>query len=161
MREILFRGKPTEYFEHFKIFRPELFNGDFVYGSLVVCDDRYFICVHAMCSINSCVNNGMTTMVEVIPETIDQFTGFHDYNGKRIFEGDILDRKCPRKHWSNRMYVSWCRGSFILQDFDENEDFLSNWCNTAYRNGEDVGGCYIIGNIHDNAELLKETMKGE
>lgn len=98
---------------------------------------------------------------QVLPETLGQFTGLYDYNGKRIFEGDILDRRCPRKHWSNRMYVSWCGDSFILQDFDENEDFLSNWCNAAYRNGEDVGGCYVIGNIHDNSELLKETMKGE
>lgn len=155
MREVLFRGKPTEHFEHFKIFRPELFEGNFVYGSLVVCDERYFICVHAMCSINSCVNNGMTTMIEVIPDTVGEFTGFYDLNGNRIFEGDIVERKVPRKHWSNRMYVVWCRGDFCLFDFDDNEDFLSNWCTDAYRNGENVGGCRIIGNMIDDEDLMK------
>lgn len=92
---------------------------------------------------------------QVDPDTVGEWTGFYDLNGNRIYEGDIVERKVPRKYWSNRMYVDWCRGDFHLFDYNDNEDFLSNWCNAAYRNGEDIGGCYIIGNMIDNAYLMK------
>lgn len=147
MRDYIFRGKNE--------------SGEWVYGSLV--------CAQGFCCIMQeddgtdynypylddelgCIDGYITP---VNPYTVGLFTGFFDYNGNRIFEGDILDRRVPKKYWSNRMYVKWCRGSFELWDFDENEDFLSNWCNEAYRNGKDVGGCYIIGNMIDNVNLMK------
>lgn len=136
MREILFRGKPTEHFEHFKIFRPELFTGNFVIGSLVVCDDRYYICKHAMCAINSCVNNGMTTMIEVIPETVGQFTGLLD-----IFEDDIV-----YNGYGDSGIVKWVYGGFIIRFSNGDEWDISQYVKEEYTE--------VIGNIHDNPELL-------
>ena len=145
MREILFRGKPTEYFEHFKVFRPELFEGNFVYGSLVICDDRYFICTHAMCAINSCVNNGMTTMVEVTLETVGEYSYFSDKNGKKIFEGDLVKyRDTVRSVEFNEEFAEF---EFSYTDPVEYPDSL---CLCV-----DYERCEVIGNIHDNPELLR------
>ena len=68
----------------------------------------------------------------VMPETVGQYTGLTDKNGKKIFEGDIL-----KSAWGYKGAV----------DF---EDIL-------YAKGECLFNeeCEIIGNIHDNPELLK------
>jgi hypothetical protein len=140
MREILFRGKPTEQFAAFKIIRPELFEGDWVYGSLIVCEERYYICTYAACSNRTIINNAYGTMVEVIPETVGQFTNRVDINGWKIFEGDIVRAKMdygPGGALDNTTSIG----------FDEL--FGYNW-DYFYMDTIEV-----VGNIHDNPELLK------
>lgn len=80
---------------------------------------------------------------KVIPETVGQFTGFTDKHGKRIFEGDIL--KCFD---GDILLVMFTRSQFILQKKNRR---ASTW--------QYVWRHEIIGNIHDNPDLLKEARK--
>ena len=92
MREILFRGKPIhkeDYTLYENLYKDnkdtiDVFNNGFVYGSLVVIKDKYYICVGiAGVLINSLINNATATMIEIEPETVGQFTGLTDKNGKK------------------------------------------------------------------------------
>ena len=86
MREILFRGKPIHK-EDYTLnedmkWSAGYFKDGLVYGSLVVIKDKYYICIGvAGVSINSLVNNTTATLVEVIPETVGQYTYKTDKNG--------------------------------------------------------------------------------
>lgn len=141
MREYLFRGKPIAEYTDFKIFRPELFNGGFIHGSLVICNDRYYICTHAICSRKTCVNNGTTTMIEVIPQTVGQFTSICDKNCVKIFEGDIVRAK-----------MDCGPGGFLDSIVDIGFKRID-----GYRwNYFDMDTIEVIGNVYDNFDLLED-----
>ena len=133
MREIIFRGKSVN-------------DGRWVFGNLSDYGDcKTITTVKDFTIIDSC---------EVIPETVGQYTGLTDKNGKKIFEGDILegdleDSLDPGAKW--RSEVIWgkfgwnCKDNKISLPMDEYD----------IREGE------VIGNIHDNPELLKGSAKNE
>lgn len=137
MREILFRGKRKD-------------NDAWVYGDLVQWSDGVQIFDYD--GVGKVKNN-------VIPETIGQYTGLKDKNGKRIFEGDIVkitDRNVCFETMAviefgnpNGLY-NW---GWQLKPL-ENKPFaieILHWVDM-----EDSGAFIeVIGNIHDNPELLK------
>jgi uncharacterized phage protein (TIGR01671 family) len=85
---------------------------------------------------------------EVIPETVGQFTGLLDKNGKKIYEGDII--KYGYKGYQWRAVVLWDEGFAEYRKYDT----LDRIRPSEY--DEELSKCSIvIGNIHENPELLK------
>ena len=80
---------------------------------------------------------------EVYPETVGQYTGSMDIGGKKIFEGDIM-RTAVTGLTQHVGVVEFSDGSFGLRCTDGGAYFL---CFVA-------GNYTVIGNIHDNPELL-------
>lgn len=161
MREILFRGKPKNKadYEFLKKMYKDNCKDGFIYGSLVVSHGKYYICIMALCQINSLVNNGTTTMFEVIPETVGQSTGLTDKNGTRIFEGDVVTYEDAVDNFGGD-----CNDVFLNCGRVE----ISEWDGIDFTNRETVEmadlyeygsettvDCEIIGNIHDNPEMLE------
>ncbi len=147
MREILFRGKRTD-------------NGEWIYG--------YPLIDTADCSLKAegkcvCPHDGSWAELaywaddyheyeteEVIPETIGEYTGLTDKNGKKIFEGDILRFTIADKGTEWLCTVEFCKGEFIGRDIKDKASYgYFDYCSTFIQWG-------VVGNIHDNPELLKE-----
>ena len=88
----------------------------------------------------------------IIPETIGQYTGLTDKNGTKIFEGDILKFTHNKEDENPVIYsIEW-----------KNDRGCYGYAETEYKLIEiDVLHCEVIGNIHDNPELLKGGGKNE
>ena len=84
----------------------------------------------------------------VIPETISQYTGLTDKNGKKIFEGDII-KSCE---YDDVYFVKYCADD-NYPAFDVVPE-INVECN-GLSHLHIVEGIEVIGNIHDNPELLK------
>lgn len=94
---------------------------------------------------------------EVIPETISQYTGLKDKNGRDIYEGDILDVEMDGYvgvvEW---VFSQW---QVVLKCVDKSRRGISDGINhgindNGYDEGSEVQDYHIIGNIHENSELL-------
>ena len=139
MREILFRGKRTdnsewvEGFLHIKYFQE-------------VPRDRYVIEYETEPTKEW---KPKYMVAEVFPETIGPYTGLTAKNGTKIFEGDILKYKSIKNE--NRIsYVMYANGCFCVKNiYSENRPAIDIVLFETKNNVE------VIGNIHDNPELLK------
>ena len=83
---------------------------------------------------------------EIDPETVGQYTGLTDKNGTKIFEGDILTIENEGVYAAIKYNES--NAAFYVED-EDHEDYLGEAWET------DV---IIIGNIHDNPELLQKIL---
>lgn len=154
-RVIKFRGKRID-------------NGEWVYGDLLQPTELCYIYEISDCeSIDG-------TRYEVDPETIGQYTGLHDKNGKEIYEGDIIltqplkDKPFSQKAKSKRLrgivkYQVLCGKNFISEP-DKLRYWGAEWDieiidKKDYEKYHNYGWglffeCEVIGNIYDNPELL-------
>lgn len=128
MREIIFRGKST-------------IAGTWAYGdiSFNLKGEPYIRFWARPESVNR------TYWVEPVdPDTVGQFTGKPDKNDRKIFEGDILRIVERGETLIGVVVFNADRGEWVVQGTD------GSFCNMARRKDAEV-----IGNIHDNPELLK------
>lgn len=161
MRVHLYRGKPvskTDYTLYEKLYKDaDVFNNGFAYGALIVKHDKYFICVGvAGVMINSSINNATATLIEVIPETVGEYTNLIDCHDKMIFEGDIIKQINSYDKLEMTGFVRFSKSSqfVISHTYTEKEN--------CYKRGKKKAfaiktNCEIIGNIYDNPELLEAT----
>lgn len=127
MRTIKFRGKNLD--------------GEWVYGFYVE-EERQTI--NGFEKKHFIVNDGYDY---VKPETVGQFTGLHDKDGKEIYEGDILQLKySDGSYHSSSVYYTQQKGYWAV-DVSINERIILGYI--------DRTKLVVIGNIHDNPELLK------
>ena len=132
MREILFRGKVTQdkwsygFYENVKLEEATI---HYVDGKIV------------------------------IPKTVGQFTGLTDKNGKKIFEGDILAETWWGKLYAkNPILCKFHNGSFCFTKYriwDTANDCKRAWVWKQRFLKKTLKYCEVIGNIHDNPELLE------
>lgn len=150
MREILFRGKPIhkeDYTLNENIeYSVGYFNNGFACGSLVIIKDKYYICVGVAGVSNSLINNTTATLIKVIPETVSQCTGLKDKNGKKIFEGDIVER-----FWLGEKHIYIIGYDNNIASFIGKDICSENFTTFDY----DACRFEVIGNIYDNPKLLE------
>lgn len=126
MREILFRGKGID--------------NNWYYGVPLVFTEDY-VCMTAPHTYNK----------KVEANTVGQYTGLTDKNGKKIFEGDILDTL------DRLIQVVWLKGNaqfdlkFVRYAHDK---IITNFKGIEMR---DLCSYEIVGNINDNPELLEKA----
>ena len=124
MREIKFRGK-------------DVLTGKWAYGDLVH---------NKKITETDLVDRTMVGGYEVDPDTVGQFTGLYDRNGKEIFEGDIVRTSVAKDdialvewHSGHAAFVVHMKGSSQWYPLDKRDK--------------------IIGNVHDNPSLLEGGLK--
>jgi uncharacterized phage protein (TIGR01671 family) len=126
MRPIKFRGVSTV-------------KNEFVYGQLLEDTNKFYIIT----------NNAL--QYEIDPETVGQFTGLTDKNGKEIYEGDII----RHNDYSNGAYLSGNQPQRISKVVVSD---LFNGCKLHGLGFElskkQLELTEVIGNIHQNPELL-------
>ena len=145
MREILFKAKTTK-----KDNPKHEFSEKWVEGNLILCGEKAYI--HPISNkIRTTGEIGRIIVLhEVIPNTICQYTGLTDKNGKKIWENDICDRKEKYPE-----IVTYNKGDWQLDysyALGKEKHFCA--CNLGFYACERE--CVeVIGNVFDNPELLE------
>ena len=146
IREVIFRGKRAD-------------NGEWVEGDLL--QTRYH---SGHIEYQIMPQTPVSSAVPVLPETVGHYTGLTDKNGKKIFEGDILQgEQYPFNsdgeynyfaevcYWDNvpefGIYTFKNPKADVIGISEGNTDNMQDWESRYWE---------IIGNIHDNPELMEQ-----
>lgn len=131
MREILFRGKRVD-------------NGEWVCGYLYRLSERLNPFIMFV--------NSNAESHQVIPDTVGQFTGLCDKNGKKIFEGDFVKVTTGLEGYKSTYHSTIHRVTYDV-------------CNCGVAvfypfDNSDMVEAEVIGNIYDNPELWRNCDYG-
>lgn len=136
MREILFRAKRID-------------NGEWVYGDLI--NEPYGMviqyCEDEIKDKGNCAKTANKKRVKatVDPETVCQYAGLTDKNGRKIFDGDVCEFSAYGENYKGD--VRFIKGNFTI------------WCGKCAPFLDDAlekHSAVVIGNIFDNPELIGE-----
>lgn len=140
MREILFKAKRKD-------------NGEWIEGSLIDLDIDsgycYIVQPYKKASILPIIFLITDRMKLVDPETLCQFTGLCDKNGKRIWENDVVWLVCDGKE--HIYQIVWDNSELDFKATKGEENYGTNYDYLLCCDEIEV-----IGNIFDNKELLQE-----
>ena len=131
MREILFRGKRFD-------------NGEWIEGNYRAVRNSHF-------SYIECIDKP-TDCYRIDHETVGQYAGMTDRNGKKIFEGDICLGVLKTRfevYWDKERTAFMAREKHDVP-YGKDIDYYA-----SYSDGKI--GAEVIGNIYDNPELLNEV----
>ena len=141
MKEILFRGKRKD-------------NGEWVEGAFYA----YYNFKRTIVQILKDRTNGTPDAYDVIPETVGQYTGLTDKNGTKIFEGDIIKQEYSLSKQTRAILSVIEYGiAYAYSNVYGVCQRFSDGSGTAMLSvGDNIGTvfCEVIGNIHDNPELI-------
>lgn len=152
MREILFRGKPLMPVTGLLKSRPEIVTDGFIFGELGIKKDNYFIGPNNLEPM--CPEMLLRPHIQVIPETVGQFTGLTDKNGKKIFEGDVV--RCAHYVGDDYEYavVAWENESCGFEPFSDSKENCGH-CG----GGWSPYFAEVVGNVYDNPELVEKVTR--
>lgn len=131
MREIKYRGKRVD-------------NGEWVYGYYSKSTPIFEGVGHSYIT-PICENGSIDMYRKVNPNTVGEYAGLKDKNGKEIYEGDILHNE----EEDSISTINW---------YDLVAQFVA--CTSPYEEDRHLelylsDGCVVVGNIYENPELLE------
>lgn len=130
IEDILFRGKTKV-------------DGKWIYGSLLQTDNGTFV-------IQNYVPFDGIGKYEVDSETVCQYTGLTDKNGRKIFEGDIASFDYELNDLGKIAKILFEDGEYRYRAVTNSPELYN--CRICGENDR----CKVIGNIFDNPELMEE-----
>ena len=139
MREIIFKAKRID-------------NGEWIEGHYTECRGETFIGIDTS-SMFEIFCPPVIRWFKVSSETLCQFTGLCDKNGKRIWENDIMMAHLDESYPENATYetVEWGVAGWVTHEAGSTD--------REYLDEFDLEHFEVVGNIFDNKELLQEGYK--
>ncbi len=141
MRENLFRAKRTDNKKWTEGNLVKSSDADQGFGAIIIPTEKsnMFLCEKEN-------NLGFEVWHPVIPETVCQYTGLTDKNGRKIFEGDILSAHLDDQYPEDITYVqiTWDGFSWCTRESTEDDVMTEHDCNVFE----------VCGNVFDNPELI-------
>lgn len=132
MRQIKFRGKNSI--------------GDWWYGNLITREylkdgqTKHIYEISDITTSNFCTG--------IIPETVGQFTGLTDKNGKEIYDGDIIEDK------NGIGVIMWFQTAWGVASYAHGYNGLKSYTAVDSFYSKETKEWAVIGSIHDDPELL-------